>query len=149
VLLANESQTAGWDTRQGSGPPVSIPGPSATSLSEARLAGDQRGHENEGIGGQFQEPWVCRPGCVPRFGGICNRCHSAVVASGRSEALFKGQALADRGGWRRIERKSELAVESGTASVGGRISSHHCCIPYPTGSFEVESDRSSDVQPDQ
>ena len=66
-----------------------------------------------------------------------------------SEALFKGQALADRGGWRRIERNSELAVESGTASVGGRISSHHCCIPYPAGSFEVESDRSSDVQPDQ
>src|SRR5208282_317029 len=59
------------------------------------------------------------------------------------------EALADRGGWRRIERNSELAVESGTASIGGRISSHHCCIPYPAGSFEVESDRSSDVQPDQ
>ena len=56
-----------------------------------------------------------------------------MVASGRSEALFKGQALAHRGGWRRIERNSELAVESGTASVGRRISSHHCCIPYPPG----------------
>ena len=183
--LRTNRKPAGWDTRQGSGPPVSIPGASATSLSEARLAGDQRGHENEGIGGQFQEPWPLLEaperavldhdfrryavGIGIPYGIYDEGRNAGFVVLGVSHDTAAFAIAAIRQWWLQVGQKHYskakrwLIEADGGGSNGTRnwlwkaglqaladefqviIAVSHT----PPGAFEVESDRSSDVQPDQ
>jgi DNA-binding phage protein len=59
VLVAIEPQAAGWEERPVLRPAVPPVGASASAISAARLAHNQRGHEEKGVGGQLHEWRAC------------------------------------------------------------------------------------------
>ena len=59
VLVAFQPQATGWKTRPMPRPAIPPLGASSTTISAARLAGNQRGHEEKGVGGELQEWRAC------------------------------------------------------------------------------------------
>src|SRR4030042_887467 len=55
VLVAIEPQAVGREKGPSAGPAISLAGATATAIPAARMAGNQRGHEEEGVGGQLQK----------------------------------------------------------------------------------------------
>ncbi len=55
VLVAIEPQAVGWEERSLSGSAIPPVGASATAIPTARVAGNQCGYEEKGVGGQLQK----------------------------------------------------------------------------------------------
>src|SRR5512135_3530603 len=56
ILVADVPEAQGEDLRQGPRPPVPLSDTTAEAVSDAGVAGDQRRHQEEGVGRRLQEP---------------------------------------------------------------------------------------------
>src|SRR5215831_11207276 len=61
LLLAHQPQAAGPDARPPARSPVSLPDATATAVRTSGLARHQRRYEEEGVGGELQEPRAVVP----------------------------------------------------------------------------------------